>query len=550
MNRISKILTQPNHKAAAQSMFYALGLKQKDLNKPQIGIGSVYYDSNPCNSKLYKLANTVQDSINKENMIGFKFNTIGVSDGISMGTEGMRYSLPSRELIADSIETIAGAHYYDGLVLIPGCDKNLPASLMALLRLNRPGFIIYGGAMAPNYYKQKKLDIVSTFESYGEFINNKINNEEFRNIIQNACNKDCGACSGLYTANTMASILEVMGITLPNSSSNPSLSNEKFDECLDAGNIMENLIKNNIKPSDIITQESFKNSIILTYLLGGSTNAVIHLLAIARNANIDLDLNDFVKYQNIPVLTNMKPHGEYVMNDIYKYGGMTSLLKYFIDEKYINGEILTITGTTLNENLKEYTNPNNEIKNVIKKMKDNSHIKILKGKLAPEGCVAKVYTNLPSFTKRAKVFDSEVEMINSLKEGKINRSNAIIIRYQGESIGCPEMLNATSALVGYFGNENVPPLLTDGRFSGGSRGILIAHLPDAFKDNSITKYINNNDLISIDLENNEIDIAVDYIQLLNRKRYHKEKMVNYNYSNSYLKKYNKLVGNINDGYMT
>lgn len=537
-------------------MLYALGLSPPDMNKAQIGIGSMYYDSNPCNAKLNKLACKTQESIKSRDMIGFKFNTIGVSDGITMGTRGMKYSLPSRELIADSIETITNAHFYDGLICIPGCDKNLPASLMALLRINIPGFIIYGGSMQPNIYNSKKLDIVSTFEAYGEFIKNKINKNEYESIIMNSCNRNCGSCSGLYTANTMASILEVMGITLPNSSSNPSLSNEKFDECNMSGEIMEYLLQNDLKPRDIITKDSFKNAIKLTYLLGGSTNAVIHLLAIAYNANINLTLDDFSKFKKIPVITNMKPHGSNVMYDLYKNGGMVSLLQYFINQGYINGDIKTITGKTLSENIEHtinYKKIKNNALNLIKPIKDSSHINVLYGNMAPDGCISKDYNNdREPFYGSIRVFESENDFINQLSKGIISKDEAILIRNQGESIGCPEMLNATSALVGYFGEDNVPPLLTDGRFSGGSRGMLIAHLPDANIKNNITRYIQNADKIYINSKNEEIMVILDDNELHGRKRH-----IDSDYYDSsmepiqhYVYKYSKLASNITYGFST
>lgn len=549
MNRVSQAITHPKNKGPAQSMLYALGLSPPDFSKFQVGIGSVAYDSNPCNAKLNKLSKLVQKSINKsDSMIGFKFNTVGVSDGITMGTSGMNYSLPSRELIADSIETIAGAHFYDGLICIPGCDKNLPACLMAMLRLNRPGFIIYGGAMQPSYYNNEKLDIVSTFESYGKYIKKTITENEYNNIIQNACHSDCGACSGLYTANTMASILEVMGITLPNSSSNPSMSHEKFNECNQAGKTMDYLLNNTITPRDIITKESFNNAIKLTYLLGGSTNAVIHLLAIAKNGNINLRLSDFNNFSSIPVITNMKPHGEYVMNDLHKYGGMTSLLEYFIDEKYINGNIPTITGKTLLENIKDIQS-SAEVKKLIKPIKNTSHIRILYGNAAPYGCVAKIYNDdIKPYNGKIRVFESENALIKELEKGSVKMEDAILIRNQGESIGCPEMLNSTSALIGYFGEDNVPPLLTDGRFSGGSRGILIAHLPDANQEGNITRYIQNGDKIIIDMSLNKINIIFEEYDLDGRIR-----TIDYDYyssidSNSYIHKYSRLVSNIESGY--
>ena len=402
------------------------------------------------------------------------------------------------------------------------------------------------------------MDIVSSFEAYGELLNTTINQEQYDSIIQNSCHKECGSCSGLYTANTMASILEVMGITLPNSSSNPSMSSEKYEECNKAGETMEYLLENNIKPLDIITKESFENAIKLTYLLGGSTNAVIHLLAIAYNANIKLTLDDFSKFKKTPVITNMKPHGTNVMYDLYETGGMVSLLKYFIDKNYINGDLKTITGKTISENIDDKlnqhdNNQNDNAKTLIKHIKDTSHINILYGNLAPDGCVAKDYNNdrIP-FYGSIRVFESEEDFIKKLEYGKVSNKEALLIRNQGESIGCPEMLSATSALVGYFGEDNVPPLLTDGRFSGGSRGMLIAHLPDANIKDNITRYIQNDDKIYINLRHEEIMIILTHKELEARK-----KNIDQDYYDStmkphqhYVSKYSKLASNIKYGFAT
>ena len=550
-------------------MLHALNLNKNDLKKPQVGIGSVWFESNPCNSKLNKLSMMCKNSFNKKDIVPFQFSTVGVSDGITMGTDGMKYSLPSRELIADSIETISTAHYYDSLILIPGCDKNLPAAAMALFRTNKPGFIIYGGSMRPvkinnsfnsseSYEKYinnseksqiKKYDIVSSFESYGQYINNEITDKERKFIVENACDKKCGSCSGFYTANTMACLLEVMGLTLPNSSSNMSLSIPKFKECYVASDIIDNLIKKDIKPSDIITKESFNNAIKLLNIIGGSTNAVIHLLAMAKEINIDLTLDDFTHYENIPILLNVKPHGKYAMHDIYLKGGTSYLLKYLIDCDVINGNQKTITGKTLKENVSnsDLYEKNNLIYPIEAPYKKNSHIKILKGNMAPEGCVAKIYSNKDTFKATAKVFFSEEEFINALEKNQITKDDFIIIKYQGESIGCPEMLFPTSALVGYFG-DNAPPLATDGRFSGGSKGILIAHLPDAYKKESLTEIIETGDTIIIDLNNNSLNIDLNQHTIEMRKN----KVISTipNIKKGYLSKYKKLVGNLSTGFST
>ena len=482
LNKFSSCITQNIKHAPAQAMLFSLGLTKQDLNKPQIGIASMGYAGNPCNSKLNQYASAINSSILKQNAIPMLFNTIGISDGISMGTEGMRYSLPSRELISDSIESVVRAHHYDGIICIPGCDKNLPASLLALIQLNRPGLIVYGGSMKSSPYKQKPLDIISAFESYGQFTSGKITNKERSLIVENACNKQGGSCAGLYTANTMALCLETMGLIIPNGSSTLSTTTAKFDECKKIGSIMYNLIERDIKPLDILTKDSFLNAITITYAFGGSTNAIIHLLACAKSANISLNVDDFNSLSFVPVIANMKPHGKYLMEDLSNIGGTSRVIKYLIEENLINGNCLTITGKSLWENVKNVKRLNFNNQKIIRSLsdpfKEDSHIKILKGNIAPHGCLSKIYKSIKVIGGKALVFDNEYDMINALNKGKISRNNIIVIRYQGESIGCPEMLLPTSAVMGYFDNDP-PPIITDGRFSGGSNGVLVAHLPDS-----------------------------------------------------------------------
>ena len=545
VNKFSKILTQPKERSAAQSMLYALGHSYKDLQKPQVGICSMWYAGNPCNSKLNKLSSMVNTKMLKT-LLPMEFNTIGVSDGMSMGTTGMKYSLLSRDLIADSIETVMTAQHYDSLICIPGCDKNLPGSAIALFRLNRPGFIIYGGSMkSSNTFNSKKLDIVSAFESYGQYLKGEITEKDRQFIIQNSCDKNCGSCSGMYTANTMACILEVMGIMLPNGSSNMSLSSEKIYECEISGKIINNLLHKDLKPLDIVNKETFNNAIKMLYCMGGSTNAVIHLLAMADAANIKLTLDDFKKYENIPVLANMKPHGEYIMQDIYENGGMSKVIKYLIDENIINGESMTITGKTLSENMKNIEYMNHDIlKKINKPFKKKSHIKILYGNMAKKGCIAKISSSNKIFKGKALVFDTEQDMLSALKNNKITKKHFIIIRYQGESVGCPEMLSPTSALIGYFGKES-PPLATDGRFSGGSHGILVGNLPDAYKDNTMTAIIQNNDEIEINTSTNEINALISHKEYTKRmKNIIKPELK----LKGVLKKFSKLSRSIEYGY--
>tara|TARA_B100001093_G_C26805537_1_gene1005314 strand:+ start:67 stop:1743 length:1677 start_codon:yes stop_codon:yes gene_type:complete len=550
LNKYSRVITQPKERGAAQAMLYALGLTKQDMKKPQVGVCSMWYQGNPCNCNLNFLSDSISKSISKEDMLAMQFNTIGISDGISMGTEGMKYSLPSRDLISDSIESVVKGMHYDALVCIPGCDKNLPGSVMAMIQLNRPSLMVYGGSMKPS--EPDKYDIVSAFESYGQYLSGEITDEERQKIVSSACNKGCGSCSGFYTANTMASLFEVMGISLPNSSSNMNMSRSKLLETDEIGSAIKNLLIQDIKPKDILTKQAFKNAITMLYAIGGSTNAVIHLLAIAQVGGIELTLDDFSELENVPVLLNMKPHGKYVMDDLDKLGGTSIVIKYLIDLDLIDGSLITVTGKTLEENVahidtKDYINENKDIILPVEfPFKDESHITILKGNLAVDGCISKISSKDKFFEAPLIVFDSEEEMLEALKEDKIKRKDMILLRYQGESIGCPEMLTPTSALIGYFG-ENPPILATDGRFSGGSHGILIANLPDAYKPDNLTRILKNGDKVQIDLTNNKIDVMLDHQVIQQRLNNTPVKKLN---QDGYLNKFKKLVGNIETGYCT
>lgn len=552
LNKYSRVITQNIENGAAQAMLYSLGLNNNDLKKAQIGIASMWYQGNPCNSKLNIYSDMVSKSITKEQLLPMQFNTIGISDGISMGTSGMKYSLPSRDLISDSIESVVRGQHYDGLICIPGCDKNLPGSVIAMLLLDRPSFMIYGGSMRPSYLNENnnKLDIVSAFEAYGKYISNEISNDERQEIIENSCDKSCGSCSGLYTANTMATIFEIMGLTLPNSSSSMSLSDEKYEECSKAGETIHSLLVKDIKPSEIVTKKSLLNAIKMLYLTGGSTNAIIHLLAIAHVADIKLTLDDFSSLQNTPVLLNMKPHGENVMYDLYKIGGTSAFIKYLIEKDLIDGSGLTVTGKTLYENVRDAPELKSE-QNVIMPVENpfikESHIRILKGNMAPKGCVSKISAKTPKIiSKKAIVFNIEDEMMSSLKQGLITKDHFVILRYQGETTGCPEMLKPTSSIIGYFGDD-APPLATDGRFSGGSHGVLICHLPDAFKEMSITSVIIDGDEVVLDYNNNTIKINITEDDI--SKRLSSIDKPNLELK-GYLSKFKKLVGNIENGYST
>ena len=567
LNRFSKIITQEKSQGASQAMLYALNLNSDDFQKGQIGIGSNWYESNPCNNHLNKLSQLVKNSINRnQNLIGFRFNTIGVSDGLSMGTIGMKYSLPSREIIADSYETIVKGHSYDGNIAIPGCDKNIPGCLMAMIRINRPSFMIYGGSIKPGIYKNKEIDIVDAFQSYGNYLNDGDENKR-KEIIRKAC-PGSGACGGMYTANTMASAFEAMGIMLPGSSSNPALSDEKFAECELAGETMEFLMENNLKPLDIINKKSFENAITLVIALGGSTNAVLHLLAIAKTANIDLSLEDFNK--NLPVISNLKPSGDYLMYHLHQIGGIPLVMKILLDYGLLHGDSLTITGNTIAENLKHIEYNEDEIKHIIDySNKKDSHIRILKGNLAPLGSVAKLSGKEGNnFNGICRVFESENDFMSYLeKDNRIfkdldnHKKLVFIIRNQGPKggPGMPEMLKPTSAIIG-LGIKNDVAFITDGRFSGGSHGFIIGHVsPEAYDGGPISK-VKNGDRIIIDSKDNTIQWIQNNNDYNNYKNYNNLMTDNTDYidntnknetiNTGYLQKYIKQVQGAENGCVT
>jgi dihydroxy-acid dehydratase len=558
LRKISSILTHDITNGASKAMLYSLGLNEMDMSKYFVGVGSMAFDINPCNRHLSYLQENTNNSINNhKELLGFKFNTIGVSDGLTNGNLGMKYSLPSRELIADSIETMLTAHHFDGSVLIPGCDKNLPASIMAMGRVNIPSILVYGGTMLPGIHNNKKVDIVDAFQSYGKLINNEITHLERDELLKNCCHKDGGSCSGMYTCNTMAIISETLGLTLPFSSSFPANSEDKINECFNIGDCLHNLIKNNIRPKDIVTRTSIINAIKMTNIMGGSTNAVIHLLAIAKEFNIPLDLEDFQDVsENTPVLANLKPHGIYTMNDIHnRLGGTPFIYKYLLDNKILDGNTMTVTGYTLSENIENLHLPKLNFKQDIfysleDPIKDEGHISIMYGNLAPNGCVAKLSgKEVPVFYGEAKVYNTENSMLQDLENGKIKEGMVVIIRYQGPAggIGMPEMLKPSSALVG-AGLGGKVALLTDGRWSGGSSGYLIGHIsPEAYKGGPIS-LIEDGDIISITTHSNDIILHVSSDLLEERKLklniFEGNSDIN---SNSYIKKYQKLVGDASEG---
>ncbi|CAH0515014.1 unnamed protein product [Peronospora belbahrii] len=525
INRYSATVTQPKARGASQAMLYATGMTEEDMEKPQVGIASMWWEGNPCNMHLLDLAGEVKKGVNAAGLVGLRFNTIGVSDGISMGTDGMSYSLQSRDLIADSIETVMGGQWYDGNICIPGCDKNMPGCVIAMARVNRPSLMVYGGTIrAGCSSKGEALDIVSAFQAYGEYIAGRITEEERHDIIRHAC-PGAGACGGMYTANTMATAIETLGLSLPFSSSFPADSVEKQNECLSAGKAMKLLLEKNIKPLDILSREAFENAITITMALGGSTNAVLHLIAIARAANLPLDINDFEKIsERVPFLADLKPSGKFVMEDIHRVGGTPAVLKYLMNQGFINGNCLTVTGKTLGENLADVPDlsDNHEIIHPVDRpLKCSGHLRILRGDLAPEGSVAKITGKEGLvFTGTAKVYDCEEDMMVGLENKEITKGSVVIIRYEGPKggPGMPEMLAPTSAIMGAGLGKDVA-MLTDGRFSGGSHGFIIGHITPEAQVGGPIALVKNGDKIMVDAEKNRIDfIDVSSDELAQRKK--------------------------------
>tara|TARA_B100001093_G_scaffold170245_3_gene163022 strand:+ start:8193 stop:9869 length:1677 start_codon:yes stop_codon:yes gene_type:complete len=553
LNKYSKAVTQDPTQPAAQAMLHAIGLSEEDFKKPIIGIASTGYEGNPCNMHLNDLSKLIKNGINKSDLVGLIFNTIGVSDGISMGTKGMRFSLPSRDIIADSIETVVQGMSYDGVVTVVGCDKNMPGALMAMLRLNRPSVLVYGGTIAPGCHNGKKLDVVSAFEAWGENVAGKIDDKEFKSIIKNAC-PGAGACGGMYTANTMASAIEAMGMTLPYNSSNPATSNEKSEECFEVGNVLKNLLINDIKPRDIVTKKSIENAVKVITVLGGSTNAVLHLLAIAKSAEINFTIDDFQKIcDSTPFLADLKPSGKYLMEDLHNIGGVPAVMKYMLENNHLDGDCLTITGNSLKDNLsniKSLDSNQKIIKSFNNPIKKNGHIRILYGNLALNGSVAKITGKEGlSFTGHAKVFEGEFEANDGIKNGIVKKGDVVVIRYEGPKggPGMPEMLKPTAAIMG-AGLGNDVALITDGRFSGGTHGFVVGHIAPEAQNGGNIALIKNDDKIIIDAEKNTITLCVSEKELIKRKN-------NWNapelkFKRGVLFKYAKNVSNASMGCVT
>lgn len=522
LNKYSKTITQDETQPASQAMFYGIGLTEEDLKKAQVGIVSMGYDGNPCNMHLNDLAKDIKTGVWAADMVGLIFNTIGVSDGISNGNDGMRFSLVSRDVIADSIETVMGAQWYDGLIAVPGCDKNMPGALMAMGRVNRPSIMVYGGSIHPGKWKGEDLNIVSAFEALGKKIKNTITPEDFKGVIQNAC-PGAGACGGMYTANTMSSAIEALGMSLPYSSSNPALSPEKKQECVDAGKAIRILLEKDIKPRDIMTRKAFENAITMVAVLGGSTNAVMHLIAMAHSVGIELTLKDFQDISDkTPLLADLKPSGKYLMEDLHNVGGVPGVMKYLLKEGFLHGDCLTVTGKTIAENLAsipDLQDGQEVIFEIQKALKATGNIQILYGNIATEGCVAKISGKEGEFFEgTAVVFEGEKDVIRGIQAGEVKSGNVVIIRYCGPKggPGMSEMLKPTSAIMG-AGLGNTVALITDGRFSGGSHGFVVGHVtPEAYEGGGIA-LIENGDVITIDAVNNTINMKISDEEFEKRK---------------------------------
>lgn len=554
LNKYSKTITQDPTQPAAQAMFYGIGLTDEDLAKAQVGIASMGWDGNTCNMHLNELAAIVKKSIWENNLVGLTFNTIGVSDGMSNGTDGMRYSLVSRDVIADSIETVCGAQYYDGLITVPGCDKNMPGSIMAMARLDRPSIMVYGGTIAPGHYKGEDLNIVSAFEALGQKIAGALDEADFKGIVKHSC-PGAGACGGMYTANTMASAIEALGMSLPYSSSNPALSDDKKNECVEAGKAIRVLLEKDIKPSDIMTRKAFDNALTIIMALGGSTNAVLHMIAMAHSIGLKLTQDDVQAISDkVPVIADFKPSGKYLMEDLHNIGGVPLVMKYLMNKGLIHGECLTVTGKTVVENLSTVPDIEFEKQNIIKPLehpiKSTGHLQILYGNIAAGGSVAKISGKEgEKFAGPARVFNGEKELINGISSGRVKKGDVVVIRYVGPkgAPGMPEMLKPTSAIIGAGLGKDVA-LITDGRFSGGTHGFVVGHItPEAFDGGNIA-IIEDGDPIEIDAVNNKINVLLDDATLTARKAAWKQPALAV--SKGILYKYAKQVTSAAEGCIT
>ena len=524
INKYSKVLTQDITQPAAQAMLYGIGLTDEDLKKAQVGVVSMGYDGNTCNMHLNDLAAIIKKGVWEEDLVGLIFHTIGVSDGMANGTDGMRYSLVSRDIIADSIETVCGAQYYDALIAVPGCDKNMPGAIIAMGRLDRPSIMVYGGTIAPGHYKGQDLNIVSAFEALGQKIAGTLSDADFKGIIMNAC-PGPGACGGMYTANTMASAIEALGMSLPYSSSNPALSEEKKTECRNAGKAIRVLMEKDIKPSDIMTRKAFENAIAIIMVLGGSTNAVLHLIAMARSVDVELNQDDFQLISNkIPVLADLKPSGKYLMEDLHNIGGVPAVMKYLLSKGLLHGDCMTVTGKTVAENMSSIPDLDFNTQQIIlpveAPVKATGHLQILYGNLATGGSVAKISGKEGErFSGPARVFNGEQDLIAGIRNGKVKEGDVVVIRYVGPrgAPGMPEMLKPTSAIIGAGLGKSVA-LITDGRFSGGTHGFVVGHItPEAF-DGGLIALVEDNDIIELDAVSRNMILHVSENDIEQRRK--------------------------------
>jgi dihydroxy-acid dehydratase len=554
INKISRKITQPKSQGASQAMLYGTGLTPDEMNKAQVGIASVWYEGNTCNMHLLDLAAQVKEGVIAAGMVGMRFNTIGVSDGISMGTRGMSFSLQSRDLIADSIETVMGGQWYDANISLPGCDKNMPGCLMAMGRINRPALMIYGGTIKPGHDNHNQpLDIVSAFQSYGQYLAGTITEEERQAIVRQAC-PGAGACGGMYTANTMACAIEALGMSLPYSSSIPAEDPKKLTECFQAGAAIRYLLEQDIKPRDIMTRAAFENAIVIVMALGGSTNAVLHLIAMAKAVGVVLTIDDFQQVSNrVPFIADLKPSGQYVMEDLHHIGGTPAVMKYLLTQGLLIGDCLTVTGKTIAENLAhvpDLSAGQTIIHPLENPIKPNGHIQILKGNLAPGGAVAKITGKEGlSFTGPAKVYDSEEDMLAALERKEIVKGDVVVIRYEGPKggPGMPEMLTPTSAIIGAGLGKEVA-LITDGRFSGGSHGFIVGHIVPEAQEGGPMAVINNGDIITIDAHNNQLNVAISAEEMARRQAQWTSPP--YKATRGTLYKYIKNVKNASEGCVT
>lgn len=554
LNKYSKTITQDVTQPAAQAMFYGIGLTEEDLKKAQVGVVSMGYDGNTCNMHLNDLAKLVKQGVWDNDLVGLIFNTIGVSDGMSNGTDGMRYSLVSRDIIADSIEAVCGAQYYDAVVALPGCDKNMPGSLIAMGRLNRPSIMVYGGTIAPGHYNGQDLNIVSAFEALGQKMAGTLSEADFKGIVQHAC-PGAGACGGMYTANTMASAIEALGMSLPYSSSNPALSDEKKQECLDAGKAIRNLLEKDIKPLDIMTRKAFENAITVIMVLGGSTNAVLHLIAMAKAVDVEVSLNDFQTISDrIPVLADFKPSGKYLMQDLHQYGGLPAVMKYLLEKEFLHGDCLTVTGKTVAENLADAPsldfNQQKIILPVEEPIKATGHLQILYGNLAEGGSVAKISGKEGElFEGPARVFDGEHALIDGINSGKIQKGDVVVIRYVGPKggPGMPEMLKPTSAIIGAGLGKSVA-LITDGRFSGGTHGFVVGHITPEAYNGGLIALVKDNDVIELNVATKAMTLKVSAEEIEQRRKAWKRPALNA--TKGVLFKYAQVVKDASQGCVT